>query len=43
MARNFDGVEKSVLLGGTVNYFPAFSSIQVQYYIPKLGRIIHIY
>ncbi|XP_046447376.1 bestrophin-1-like [Daphnia pulex] len=28
MARNFDGVEKSVLLGGIVNYFPAFSSIQ---------------
>jgi hypothetical protein len=42
MARNFDGVDKSVLLGGIVNYFPAFSSIQVKYYIPKLGRIIHI-
>ncbi|EFX79869.1 hypothetical protein DAPPUDRAFT_104014 [Daphnia pulex] len=28
MARNFDGVEKSVLLGGIVNYFPGFSSIQ---------------
>nr|CAH0107627.1 unnamed protein product [Daphnia galeata] len=28
MARNFDGVDKSVLLGGIVNYFPAFSSIQ---------------
>jgi hypothetical protein len=38
MARNFDGVEKSVLLGGIVNYFPAFSSIQVNYHstiIPK--------